>query len=68
MMRWTADTASADITTARELGGGFWCTSAGLEFRDGVNVATVSTRWESGGVVTAVVQVDVDGMRCGRGE
>lgn len=74
VLRWTPDTASTDITTARELGGGFWATASGLEFRDGTNTASVATSWEASTpevpvVVTAVVQVTDDGlMRVARGE
>lgn len=62
VMRFTADTASADITDPVELGGGFWATSTGLEFRDGTNVASVATSWLADAVVTAVVQVTDDGL------
>lgn len=69
VVKFTADTASADITEPVEIGGGFWATSSGLEFRDGTNVASVATSWEEDEVVTAVVQVTADGlMRVARGE
>lgn len=65
MVRFTADTASVDLVGDVEIGGGFWATSSGLEFRDGVNTATCATSWAADEVVTAVVQVDVDVMRVG---
>lgn len=69
VMVFKMDTASAGITTAREFGGGFWATSAGLEFRGGTNTASVATSWGVWDVVTAVVQVTDDGlMRIARGE
>lgn len=62
VVKFTADAASADITEPVEIGGGFWATSSGLEFRDGTNVASVATSWDVGDVVTGVVQVTDDGL------
>ena len=61
----TMSTASADIVGDVEVGGGLSVNSSGLKFSDGTNTATVATSWASGDVVTAVVQVDGDVMRCG---
>ena len=64
----TMSTASADLVGDDEVGGGLSVNSAGLKYSDGTNTATVATSWASGDVVTAVVQVDGDVMRCGRVE
>ena len=60
---WTPDIASADITDDVEIGGGFWATSSGLEFRDGTNTAVCATSWAADEVVTAIATVFDDGVR-----
>lgn len=62
VIRFTATTASADLVGDVEIGGGFWASADGLEFRDGTNVATCATSWASGEVVTGVVQISTGGM------
>lgn len=64
---FTMTTASADIVGTVEMGSGFFVTSEGILFSDGTNTTPVTaTEWDVGDVVTAVVQVDGDVMRCGR--
>ena len=62
----TMSTASADLVGDVEVGGGLYVNSSGLKFSDGTNTATVATSWGEDEVVTGVVQVDGDVMRCGR--
>ena len=65
--RMTMTTASADIVGTVELGSGFFVTSEGILFSDGTNTTPVTaTSWIVGDVLTGVVQVDGDVMRCGR--
>lgn len=64
---FTMTTASADIVGTVEMGSGFFVTSEGILFSDGTNTTPVlATSWGVGDVVTGVVQVDGDVMRCGR--
>lgn len=66
VVRWTADTASADIVGDVQVFGPVYAYSGGLKAKDGTNVASVATSWAVGDVVTAVVQVDDDNtMRIG---
>lgn len=58
VVRWTADTASADIVGDVQVFGPVYAYSGGLKAKDGTNTASVATSWEVGDVVTAVVQVD----------
>lgn len=68
VVKFTATTASADIVGDVQVFGPVYANSSGLLAKDGTNVASVATSWASGDVVTGVVQVDANGMRCGRGE
>jgi len=68
MVRFTADTASADLVGDVEIGGGFYAASTGLKFKDGVNTALCATSWAADEVVTGVVQVTDGVMRIARGE
>ena len=62
----TATTASADLVGDVQVFGPVYAASTGLKAKDGTNVASVTTSWGVGDVVTAVVQVDGDVMRVGR--
>ena len=66
VVEFTATTASADLVGDVQVFGPLYACSTGLKAMDGTNVASVATSWASGEVVTAVVQVDNDVMRCGR--
>lgn len=65
VVRWTADTASADIVGDVQVFGPVYACSTGLKAKDGTNTATVATSWASGEVVTVVCQCDGDVMRVG---
>ena len=66
VVEFTATVASADLVGDVQVFGPMYAYSGGLKAMDGTNTATVATSWASGEVVTAVVQVDGDVMRCGR--
>lgn len=69
VVRFTADTASADVVGDVQVFGPVYACATGLKAKDGMNTATCATSWESGDVVTAVVQVTSDGlMRVARWE
>lgn len=68
VVRFTADTASADIVGDVQVFGPVYACSTGLKAKDGTNVATCATSWAVGDVVTAVVQCDGSVMRVARGE
>jgi len=67
-VRWTADTASADIVGDVQVFGPVYVASTGLKAKDGTNTASVATSWDVGDVVTGVVQIDGANMRCCRAE
>ena len=66
VVEFTATTASADLVGDVQVFGPLYACSTGLKAKDGTNTASVATSWGAGDVVTAVVQVDGDVMRCGR--
>ena len=66
VVRFTADTASADIVGDVQVFGPVYACATGLKAKDGTNTATVGTSWAADEVVTAVVQVDGEYMRIGR--
>ena len=68
VVQFTATTASADIVGDVQVFGPVYAYSGGLKAMDGTNTASVATSWDVGDVVTGVVQVDGDVMRCGRVE
>lgn len=68
VVKFTADTASADIVGDVQVFGPVYACSTGLKAKDGTNTASVSTSWDVGDVVTAVVQVTDDVMRVARVE
>ena len=65
VVRFTADTASADIVGDVQVFGPVYAYSGGLKAKDGTNTATVSASWGVGDVVTVVCQCDGDVMRVG---
>lgn len=66
VVRFTADTASADIVGDVQVFGPVYAYSGGLKAKDGTNTAVCATSWSVGDVVTAVVRVEADwGMRVG---
>lgn len=67
VVRWTATTASADIVGDVQVFGPVYACSTGLKAKDGTNTASVATSWESGDVVTAVVQTEGAEMRISDG-
>ena len=68
VVEFTATTASADLVGDVQVFGPVYACSGGLKAMDGTNTASVAASWAGGEVVTAVVQVDGDVMRCGRVE
>ena len=66
IVEFTATTASADLVGDVQVFGPVYAYSGGLKAKDGTNTATCAASWASGEVVTAVVQVNGDVMRCGR--
>jgi hypothetical protein len=54
-VQFKADSASADIVGDLQVFGPVYAFSGGLKAKDGTNTATVSTSWNVGDVVTAVV-------------
>lgn len=66
VVRWTADTASADIVGDVQVFGPVYVNSSGLLAKDGTNTAACATSWAAGDVVTAVVQVTDGVMRIDR--
>lgn len=68
VVSFTATTASADLVGDVQVFGPLYAYSGGLLAKDGTNTATVSTSWEVGDAVTAILFVDDETMRLARGE
>ena len=66
VVEFTATVASADIVGDVQVFGPLYACNTGLKAKDGTNEASVVSEWGVGDVVTGVVQVDGDVMRCGR--
>ena len=62
-VRWTATVASADVVDDVELIDPVYIRAGYLVCKDGTGEAVVSTEWDVGDVVTAVVTVFDDGVR-----
>lgn len=66
VVRFTADTASADLVGDVQVFGPVYACATGLKAKDGTNTASVATSWDVGDVVKVVVQCDGGVMRVAR--